>query len=308
MPKPFPKPETLNRRQLLAAGAALAAQLGVPASSTAAAPKPPMTVRDRLWLWSHVADSYSGQFSLPGQSRITPVEAAFFLSIPNVFMIQLDGEPDPENLEQYYVPFRSLREVVWSVVDPQDVTPAAERQKVLQLAFAKDNITGVVMDDFFIRRKSWTEKQVADLSLEELATLKRSLKGPAKKLGLWAVVYTHELNPKISQHLKLCDTVQLWTWWGKDLRQLDANYNKLKELMAENQSIELGLYWWDFGDGKPLSIELMEHQCETGLQWLREGAIKGMVFCGSWLCDRGLETVEWTREWIRKVGDERIHG
>jgi hypothetical protein len=53
-------------------------------------------------------------------------------------------------------------------------------------------------------------------------------------------------------------------------------------------------------------MELMKSQCETGLQLLKQGQIEAMVFCGSWLCDRGLETVSWTRHWIQEVGRERL--
>ena len=50
----------------------------------------------------------------------------------------------------------------------------------------------------------------------------------------------------------------------------------------------------------------MEQQCELGLEWLRAGRIEAMIFCGSWLCDRGLEPVAWTREWIQRVGSEKL--
>ena len=40
-----------------------------------------------------------------------------------------------------------------------------------------------------------------------------------------------------------------------------------------------------------------------GLEWLRQGRIEGMVFLASCICDMGLETVEWTRQWIAEVGD-----
>jgi hypothetical protein len=42
------------------------------------------------------------------------------------------------------------------------------------------------------------------------------------------------------------------------------------------------------------------------LQLLHEGRIDALIFCGSWLCDRGLETVSWTREWIQQVGQARL--
>jgi hypothetical protein len=63
---------------------------------------------------------------------------------------------------------------------------------------------------------------------------------------------------------------------------------------------------WDYGTQKPMPIERMKQQCELGLKWLKEGRIEGMVFLASNICDLNLETVEWTREWIKKVGNEPI--
>jgi hypothetical protein len=48
----------------------------------------------------------------------------------------------------------------------------------------------------------------------------------------------------------------------------------------------------------------MAHQCGLGLKWLREGAIEGIVFLASCICDLGLEAVEWTRQWVREVGPQ----
>jgi len=39
---------------------------------------------------------------------------------------------------------------------------------------------------------------------------------------------------------------------------------------------------------------------------LREGAIDGMIFLASCICDLELETVEWTRRWIQEVGDNPL--
>jgi len=50
----------------------------------------------------------------------------------------------------------------------------------------------------------------------------------------------------------------------------------------------------------------MEHQCELGLKWLREGNIEGMILLASCICDLDLEAVEWTREWVATVGGEEL--
>ena len=63
---------------------------------------------------------------------------------------------------------------------------------------------------------------------------------------------------------------------------------------------------WDYGAKCPMPISQMEKQCETGLQWLREGRIEGMVFLASCICDLDLEAVEWTRRWLAEVGEQTL--
>ena len=299
---------TLTRRKLLEAAALVAgAQLNtrlLPAETRSGG-----TVRDRLWLWSHVAGSYNGEYNLPGQSRITPVEAAFYLSIPNVFMVELNGRPPVEQLEQFAVPFQSLEQVAWSVVDPQENTPDAERQAVLDFAFKTTNVTGVVMDDFFVHRKSWKEGQVADLSIDQLHQMRKILQRGSKRLNLWVVLYEHQIAeptfPSLAPYLDLCDVVQVWIWNGKNIPHITGTLDAFEKLLPHKRKV-LGCFMWDFGGKKPQPIALMQQQCETSLQCLREGRIEGIVFAASWLCDRNLQAVGWTRDWIQRVGRQKL--
>jgi hypothetical protein len=73
---------------------------------------------------------------------------------------------------------------------------------------------------------------------------------------------------------------------------------------SHTASCDLGL--WDYDKKRPMPPDHMEKQCETGLQLLREQRIEGMIFLASCICDLNLEAVEWTREWIGRVGDRRL--
>jgi len=61
---------------------------------------------------------------------------------------------------------------------------------------------------------------------------------------------------------------------------------------------------FSFGDSKPLPVELMKRQTELGYQWLRQGRIQGMIFLATGICDVDLESVEWSRQWIQRMGDQ----
>lgn len=290
----------LSRRELLLYGGGALAYSGM-ASGAQLKPGKAQTVRDRLWLWSHVSGSYNGMFGLQGKSRMTPAEAAFYMGIPNVFMLHREGTPEPP-LDQFALAFEPLREVVWGIVGDSGTTNETEREMVLNLALHNPKISGVVMDDFF--RKP-TDGRVSALTLDQVKEMKQRLHPTGKRLDLWVVLYEHQLEQPLAEYLALCDYVQLWTWYGQNLTSLRTNFDKARKLSA-GAKMALGIYWWDFGNQKPLAMDLMKSQCETALQLLKQGQVEALVFCGSWLCDRGLETVAWTRKWIQDVGRERL--
>jgi hypothetical protein len=302
----------LTRRTLLKSASMLAGARLSPAllMSSPAAPGPPAALRDRLWLWSHVAGAYSGQYGLEGPSRITPAEAAHFMGIPNIFMIGYNGQPDPDSLEQFAIPFQSLGKVAWAIVDPgQERTTDTRRNAVLEFAFRDTQSTGVVMDDFFVRREHWQPDQVAALSLDELKNVKQRLQRGGKRLDLWVVLYAHEIAqdtfPRLAPYLELCDVVQVWPWHGKEIPGLDKTLARV-ERVAPHTRKALGCFMWDFGDKQPLPVSAMREQCEFGFEGMRGHRLEAMVICGSWLCDRPLETVRWTRQWIQKTGSQAV--
>ncbi len=297
------KDHNATRRDLFELGALLA---GAPMLARAAPRSPvpaPRTLRDRFWLWGHYEGSHNGHWNLPANSRMTPVEAAYYMSIPNVILVRYEGKPEPP-FDQYAIPFRALREVVWSVVGAAGTTGAAERETVLKLAEQNANFSGVMMDDFFTGK---TNGKLAALSVDELKALQSRLKSGTKKLDLWVVLYTKQLDDPVGEHLRHCDVVTLWTWNASQIGQLAANFEKAQKLAPHARKV-LGCYMWDYGDKKPMPIAAMQEQCEKGLSWLREGKIEGMIFLATCICDLNLETVEWTRNWIHKVGAEKLAG
>ena len=142
----------------------------------------------------------------------------------------------------------------------------------------------------------------ASLTPQQLRNLgERKVRG--KQLPIMAVVYTGQISPRAQAHVDQVDQVCMWTWRPEDLKHLETNLTKLEKLVGQ-KPIFLGCYMFDFGDTKPLEVGLMKRQTELGYQWLCQGRIKGMIFLASPICDVNLESVEWTRQWIRRVGDQ----
>lgn len=140
------------------------------------------TVRDRLWIWGHEAGSHNAGWGIPGASRMTPAEGAFYMGVPNLIMVHYGDKRSPGLLDRYAISFRPLKQVVWSIVGSGGVTSAAEREHVFELAARSPNITGVMMDDFF--REPTEEANMAALSLVELRDVRNRLTAPGRKLDL----------------------------------------------------------------------------------------------------------------------------
>lgn len=261
-------------------------------------------IRDKLWLWGHEAGSHNNQYGIKGLSRMTAAEAAFYLEVPNLIMVEYKDEPVPP-FEQYAMALSPLKRVVWSVVGAGGC--ALEKDKITlvrDLASRFVNIQGVIMDDFFERLVKDGKKEAA-LSPEQLVDIQGQLTVSGRKLDLWVVLYNQQLKLSLKEHLEQCDVVTFWTWQAKEIENLERNFERVEKLSPSCRRV-LGCYMYDYGESKPMPVHLMEKQCRMGLEWLRQGRIEGIIFLASCICDLGLDAVEWTRRWIQKVGDENL--
>ncbi len=264
------------------------------------------TLRDRLWVFACPANSDWSYFKR--RSVMSPAESAFYLGVPNIIMVQIGKSTEQYQrfeppFEQYAIALRPLRRVQWSVSGSGGFTSDEETRQVLELARKTPNFTGIYLDDFFYERER-NGKQAA-LSLAELKDVCRQLKGSAKKLDLNVTFYTNQLELPVGDYLDLMDQVTLWTWKPADLANLESNLAKLEKLAPRARRM-LGCYVVDYDEKKSTPVPEMKFQCETGLRWLRQKRIDGIVFLGNTSMDLGFEAVEWTRDWIAKVGDTTI--
>ena len=145
----------------------------------------------------------------------------------------------------------------------------------------------------------------ASLSPTQLRAIRERLSARGRRLPMTCVVYTHQISPRILPHVNEVDKVAMWTWRSDDLKDLEANFEKLERIVRP-KPILLGCYLFDYGANKQISVDRMRHQCELGLKWLREGRIEGMIFLASNVCDMGLPAAEWTRGWVDSVKDRPL--
>ena len=146
------------------------------------------------------------------------------------------------------------------------------------------------------------------------------MKSAGKPMDIWVTLYTHEIcrprktasptyrgcDPALSELLDLFDVLTLWTWNSDELAALEENLAALEKIAPKKARIALGLYIWDYHNAKAVPLELMRHQCESGLKWLKERRIHEMLFLSNTVLDVGLPSAQFARDWIAKVGSQRL--
>ncbi len=290
-----------NRRAFVKGCLAAAAGPVLLGSAEATPPaKVDSTIRDRLWIFCCAANSDFP--TIRRRSVMTPAEGAFFLGVPNIIMVQSSATEAPYGrlqppLAQYMVALRPLKRVLWSVVGSGGFSDPAETEEVLRLAKSEPNFVGAMLDDFFTGKK---EGQRAKWSVAELAQFRRRLLDINKNHRIFATLYVTQFDLPLADYLELIDVVTLWNGKPEDLVNLESHL-KRAERAAPKAKKMLGCYVVDYRRKQGLPVELMKLQCETGLRWLRQGRIEGMIFLGNTTMDLGFESVEWTRRWIEEV-------
>ena len=269
----------------------------------------------------------------PGGSRMTPAEGAFWLGVPNLLFIRSNSQPaSPEvevgrkktSYQQYATSFQPLDRVVWSVVGGGGEGGMRELPATLSLAQEFPNIRGIFMDDFVrpIPRKKATDAHTGRpaMPLADLRRLREQTKTNGRPLDIWVTLYTHEINPErknktipyrsceppLADFLGEFDVLTLWTWDSTEIPELEANLLALEKIAPKKARIALGLYLWDFQNKQPVSVELMKHQCDLGLKWLKEGRISDMIFLANTMLDVGMPSADFSRQWIKEHGGEKL--
>ncbi len=248
-------------------------------------------MREKIWLWGHKEGMQNNRWGLFEISKITPFDACEYMGIENLIFVREFGLPGPEEYERYANSFKNLKKIVWSIVGADATFEQEDVERIIVLKKKFKNIIGGIADDFFV-------KEVPAIDLGKLSKIKEKMK--ENKLELWAVIYQHQLNLSVEKYIEKFDLMTYWIWRSEEINEIEENFNKFCDKHPEKRKM-LGCYMWDYGNGKPMPLALMQKQCSLGLQWLGEKKIEGIIFLASCICDLKLESVEGTREWITSL-------
>ena len=260
--------------------------------------------KDKMWIWGHDAGSHN-DYNLPIPSKMSPLEGAMYLGVPNMCRVVYNNMPEPP-FERDALALDALDNVVWSIIgeslSSRNYGGQSDIDAIVEVAKVHKNIIGGIMDDIF------QPPRIAGYTPAMLAGYKKRLsEGAGRDMQLWTVVYAHELNDMIVPFLDECDVTTLWTWKSSDILRLEENFNKFRALWGCDRPLYGGCYLWGYGDGgNPFPLDLLGFQLDIYCKWLNEHKIDGVIFCSNNVCDIGLEAVQVVRNWIYEHKNEEL--
>jgi len=248
-------------------------------------------VRDLLWLWGTRVNALQEHYGLPA-SEMTVSRGLGLLGIDQAMMC---GMITPA--EEEYGRVRHCRRILWEMSFDDDFRFDRPLRPIVDLNREHPNVEGVLLDDF-----STTEIS-RGATPEVLGKMRRAL---PDSMSLWIVIYSMSLEiPGLEDYLRHADGISFWVWHARDLPSLPSHLERCNEISGNKPTV-VGLYFYDFGENRPMSSGQMREQLLTGLDLVASGDCEGLCFLSSSVMDVGLETVDWTRRWLADHGDDPV--
>ncbi|MBP3404603.1 MAG: hypothetical protein J6N18_00740 [Kiritimatiellae bacterium] len=278
---------------------------------------PFVTLRDGSWLYGHDSGDHDGlgnnpmnHYNVPMSAPITVADAALGFGLQNVSVCRW-GLTDDEYIRQY----RGLKRVSWAITGAKNERYPKLLEHNFSLLDKMPNLVAFDLDDYFrsASRGGPDERVVIDgrqttvaragLPYFELMRLSRRVKARQdRNLALQLVVYDYMLRKEMRPVFDAVNTIQYWTWCGKDISGLEKRFRFYRSL-APGKPTFLGIYMWDYGGRRRLDLDFMKHQLKVGFGLWQRGEIEGFVFHCSNLLNKNLPPAEYARAWFAEHAD-----
>ena len=262
----------------------------------------PAVVRDLLWVWGFAGKAHDGQASAATFASASPAQRAALLGIDNIVMAGQGLPDDHGQADEMTARVATANRLVWETrPDGAGIGPPfLYQQRMAQIRKLVDRyprIEGVLLDDMS------TGKIDRGFKPEHIRHIRSLLPGKYGSVKVWGVVYTMSLGRAgMDDYLRELDVINLWAWHAKDVVKLEKYVAHCRKV-APDKPIVLGLYLHDYGGGRSIPPELLSQQCDTALKLAHAGQIQGMLFLTE---DNAPDAVEWTIDWIKRVGDQKL--
>ena len=265
-------------------------------------PTKPATIRDLLWVWGNPEMAKAGEHTVASFAEASPARRAQLLGVPNVVLAGNGVPDDDQEAERQTQEVAMHPRLVWEISadGSGERRPFVYQQRMAQVRRLVDQhpqIEGVLLDDMS------TVSIDHGFKPEHIRQIRQLLPAKYHAVKLCGVVYTMSLDrPGINDYMKELDVIQLWTWHARDIVDLEKHVAHCeREFPAK--PIMLGLYLYDYGEGRKMPPDLLKRQCETALKLAHERRIQGIIFL---TIKNDPEAVAWTANWIKQIGRQRI--
>ena len=266
------------------------------------APEPPQRIRDLMWVWGNPSLATPGPHTVATYAQASPAERAELLDVPHVIMAGRGLPKNDADAEALMQGVNHIPRIIWEIeADPEEGGPPFVYTETIArihwLAQRYSGIEGVLLDDM---SSLGLDKGFEPKHIRDIVHLLGDRHGPIRT---WGVLYTMNYDREnIDAYIHELDGISLWTWHAKDIPDMERNVAVCEERYP-GKPILLGLYMYDYGEGRRMPLDLMEQQCQTALKLAHEGRIEGIVFLS--ITNDG-DAVGWTADWIRRVNGQEV--
>ncbi len=256
----------------------------------------------KVWLWGQTAGAHhAGDYGLPGENRMTPLEGAKHFGIKKLCRVKM-GVDTNLSLRAEVEKLGEMDSIVLSIIgsggcefhkDGKD-----DLEEVLKICRDHPQVIAGIMDDFISPARM--ETYTPDVLLRMRQRLHTALE---RKVEFWTVMYERDLaeadEEEVRRRLQMFDLFSFWTWFGENLDNLEENYQKIRALAGKKRML-MGVYMWDYGNKCTLSDERMHHQIEFVEEKTAKGEIEGIILCSNCVADIGLSAERIVYDWLCK--------
>lgn len=277
-------------------GVLLTAALGAIAS--AQEPAKAQTIRDLLWVWGNPEMAETGEHTPATFAQAAPAERARLLDVPNIAMAGYGLPHDDAEAMALTAQVAHAPRLVWEIgCDDENGGPPFEYAQTVarfaKVAQAYPQVEGVLLDDMS------SVKIERGFKPEHIVGLRTLLREQCPRAKVWGVLYTMNYTvANIDAYIRELDVINLWVWHATDLGKLEESVAHLEERFPDKPLV-LGLYLYDYGNGKPMTAEQFDQQCEIALRLAHARLIEGIVFL---TITNDADIAGRAARWSRRVG------
>ena len=262
-------------------------------------------INDKLWLLGETPGSHHKVkgYNLPGENKMTPIEGLEYFDIKNLCRMKMRIDMGMTYMEDPYIVDNnnSMEKLCLTLVGSCAWRPKPgtrdDMDEIEEMVKREKRLVSVINDDFYYdERMAFYTPQVLAEQREILHT------GLERPLEFWGVSYERELlkNMDVYAHAKEYDLTTLWIWYAENIKDL-GKYLEWGKSLTEDGRVILGVYMYDYGNGKPLDDDLMKFQLDFAYEKMLSGEIEGIMLHSSCNMDIGLSATDITKKWLDDI-------